>query len=447
MLKSVIVCGAVLFLAAGPAPARDYYVAPDGDDANPGTLEKPLKDPVVAARKLMPGDTLCFRKGEYRCRTNGIVGLAPNRDGRKGKPITFTNYNNEHVVIDVAASDWGVTNNGFSYIVFDGFEITGGTRHYGMKISAHYGRAKRGTGHHVTIRNCEVHHSQGENIFCAATPHLVIENNHLHHSRRSHGLYLAAGCHYPVIRNNTSEHNRGNSGTQLNGDAKPEGIKNAIVERNILHGNAQGFSLMNLKDAVFRNNVLWDNGYDGPRGSGYREVILWSKRTETDALCRDNLFENNTFVNLVPPGHKMGNIMQIQNRTRNIVFRNNIFVIRGKGLFTFRLSVEPKGFEFENNCLFLADRGRQVEQGGTLADFCKKHGLKYTGNVLKDPMFIDVAKGDLRLKDTSPCVDAGAKTQGTAKIAGKAIDIGAYERGADVQIGCKLPWKKEPAKK
>jgi len=394
----------------------------------------------------MPGDTLCFRKGEYRCRTNGIVGLAPSRDGQKGKPITFTNYNNEHVVIDIAASDWGVTNNGFSYIVFDGFEITGGTRHYGMKISAHHGRAKRGTGHHVTIRNCEVHHSQGENIFCAATPYLVIENNHLHHSRRSHGLYLAAGCHYPIIRNNTSEHNRGNSGTQLNGDAKPEGIKKAIVERNILHGNAQGFSLMNLKDAVFRNNVLWNNGYDGPRGSGYREVILWSKRTEQDALCRDDLFENNTFVNDVPAGHKMGNIIQSQNRTRDITFRNNIFVIRRRHLFTFRNNAF-KGFVFENNCLHMTAPGSQVEQGGGLVEFAKKNGFKVTGTVKKAPMFIDGEKGDLRLREGSACIDAGAKTQGKAKIAGKAIDIGAYERGADVQIGCKLPWKKEPAKK
>ena len=166
-------------LAAPPlaARAREYYVAPDGDDAAPGTLEKPLKDPVKAARKLGPGDTLYFRKGEYRCRTSGIVGLAPSRDGEEGRAITFRNYNDEHVKLDVAGADWGVTNNGFSHIVFDGFEITGGTRTYNMKISAHHGRAKRGTGHHFTIRNCEVHHSRNENVFAYGTPYLTIENS------------------------------------------------------------------------------------------------------------------------------------------------------------------------------------------------------------------------------------------------------------------------------
>ncbi len=36
--------------------ARDYYVAPDGGDSNPGTLEKPFKDAVKTIRKLMPGE-------------------------------------------------------------------------------------------------------------------------------------------------------------------------------------------------------------------------------------------------------------------------------------------------------------------------------------------------------------------------------------------------------
>ncbi|MCX7590657.1 MAG: right-handed parallel beta-helix repeat-containing protein, partial [Kiritimatiellae bacterium] len=180
--------------------AVEYFVAPDGDDANPGTLERPFKNPVTAAAKLMPGDTLYFRGGHYKCRTDAVIGLGPSRDGEEGKPITFCNYNNEHVVIDVDGADWGLSNNGFSYIVFDGFEVTGGTTTYNMKISAHHGRAKSGTGHHVTVRNCEIHHSRNENLFAAGTPYLVVENCHLHHSSRSHGLYLQVGCHNAVIR-------------------------------------------------------------------------------------------------------------------------------------------------------------------------------------------------------------------------------------------------------
>jgi parallel beta helix pectate lyase-like protein len=433
-----MVCALMLALAA-PAAARDYVVAPNGNDANPGTLDKPMKSPVKAAKLLKAGDSLVFRGGEYKVRATRTYGLAPYASGTAGKPITFRNHDNAHVKLDLRGSDWGLTNNGYSYIVFDGLDITNKS-HYGMKLSAASGRRGPGgkhiLGHHITVRNCEVHHTGGECIFSQGTEYLTIENNYLHHSGRSHGLYLAAGCHNPVIRNNTSMHNQGNSGTQLNGDANADGIKNAVVERNFLSLNAQGYSLMNVKDAVFRNNVLFNNGYNGTRGSGYREVILWSKRTEKDALCRDVLFENNTLVNLVPAGHKMGNIFQVQSRTRNVTFRNNIIAIRRKGLFTFRLSVEPKGLAFENNCLALIDGGKQVAKGGTLAEYCKTHKLKQSGNIVADPMFVDMAKGDLRLKKGSPCIGAGVK----------GVDIGAMPYGRDIQIGCKLPWKKEEAK-
>lgn len=439
-------------LAALPLAARaqDYYVAPDGDDAAPGTLEKPLKDPVKAARKLNPGDTLYFRAGEYRCKTNGIIGLAPSRDGEEGKPITFKNHDNEHVKIDVAAADWGVTNNGFSYIVFDGFEITGGTKTYNMKISAHYGRAKKGTGHHVTIRNCEVHHSQNENIFSAETPYLTVENCYLHHSSRSHGLYLQHGCHNAVIRNVTSEHNYGNSGTQLN--ASKGEIKNALVENCLLRYNAHGFSLMGVIDSTFQGNVLFNNGYDGPRGSGWREIIMKdgsvSKEERAKGLkgtmSKGNTFENNTVVNLVPKGHKLGNLLDVREGTTGCIFRNNIFAVRGKPLFSLK---GHEGFAFENNCLWNIGGGEQVDDGGSLADFAKANGFKVSEVVTGDPTFEDMEKGDLGLKEGSPCVDAGVKTESERQAAGKGPDLGALERGVEAQVGCKLPWKKTNGEK
>ena len=234
MVKRVACLVVVAFVAwcGSGAAARDYYVSPTGDDGNPGTLAKPLKGPVNAAKLLKAGDTLYFRGGEYKVRANRTYGLAPYTDGAKDKPITFKNHNNEHVKLDLRGSDWGLTNNGYSYIVFDGFEITNQT-HYGMKLSAASGRRtkdkKHVYGRHIIIRNCEVHHTAGECIFANRTENLTVENCHLHHSGRSHGLYMQVGCHNAVIRNVTSEHNSGNSGTQLN--AAAGGIKNALVER------------------------------------------------------------------------------------------------------------------------------------------------------------------------------------------------------------------------
>lgn len=433
MMAKVFVAAAI---AAGFALGEDFYVAPDGDDANPGTLQKPFRDPVKAAAKLQPGDTLFFRAGEYKCRASGVVGLSPARSGENGKPITFRNYNNEHVKIDGGGSDWGFTPNGWSWIVIDGFEIVNGT-HYGMKISKGHGGEQ--FSDHVTVRNCEIHDTGMECIFAFSATHLTIENCHLHDSKGSHGLYINKGCHNAVVRNVTSENNRGNSGMQIN--AAGGGTTNALIERCLLRGNAQGLSLMGAIDCTFRNNVVFNDGFDGPRGSGWREVILWTygENKAPGTICEGNVFENNTFVNLVPPGHKMNHLVHSKAGTKNCTFRNNIFVIRGKPVFTLE---SFDGFVFENNCLYTIGGGAQVDKNGSLSDFAKAKGLKESGTIGQDPLFADLEKGDFRLQDGSPCIDAGARTDSKNNIGGKARDIGAYERGAEVEIGCKLPWKK-----
>ena len=437
-------CFVVVTVFAAFAFGQDYFLAPDGDDGNPGTLEKPLKDPVKAAARLTAGDTLLFRAGEYKCRTNDTVGLAPSADGEKDKPITFKSHNNESVKLDLTGSDWGLTNNGYSYIVFDGFEIVNKT-HYGMKLSAASGRRAPGGGyvygHHVTIRNCEVHHSANECIFACETPNLTIENCHLHDSGNSHGLYLQVGCHDAVIRNVTSERNYGNSGIQLN--AAGGGIKNALVENCLLRYNAQGLSLMGNQNCTFRNNVLLNDGYAGPRDSGYREIILWTYGTKDKpgTVCENCLFENNTIVNVIPAGHKIGQLVQIQAGTQSITFRNNIFYIAGKPVFTISDDAR-RGHVFENNCLWTGGKAPQMTGGVSLADFAKANGLKATGNLAVDPGFADLKKDDVQLKGGSPCIDAAAATKTDVKAAGKGRDIGALERDGDVRVGCDLPWRK-----
>jgi parallel beta-helix repeat protein len=427
-------CLALACLLAIPARAQEYFVAPDGDDAGPGTVEKPWKSPVRAAAKLMPGDTLLFRSGEYKCRSTYPTGLCPARSGEEGRPITFKAYKDEHVRLDCSkGAEWGVTNNGWSWIVFEGFEIVN-REGYAMKIGVNNNNSKQ-SGEHVTVRNCEFHHTSSEALFAISTPYLTIENCHTHDAERSHGLYISRGCDNLVVRNVTSENNRGNSGIQINAAGKG-GAKDGLVERCILRGNAQGFSLMGVINCTFRNNVVYNNGFDGPRESGWREVIMWTYGAKKDGppgtICEGNVFENNTFVNLVPEGHKLSHIVHSKSGTKNCTFRNNIFAVRNLPVFTLS---SFEGFAFENNCLYRFGPGDEVSKQGSLADFCKAGGLKATGNISGDPMFVDAEKGDLHLKPGSPCLGAGAGGNG------KAPDIGAWQSGGDFRIGCQLPWK------
>jgi hypothetical protein len=120
-------------------------------------------------------------------------------------------------------------------------------------------------------------------------------------------------------------------------------------------------------------------------------------------------------------------------QTKNCTFRNNILVVKGVPVFTLDVF---EGFAFESNCLYRIGGGEEVKGGGALIEFCKAKGLKESGNLSKEPMFEDIEKGDLRLKDGSPCLGAGVAKDG------KPRDIGAFQRGEEVRIGCRLPWKK-----
>jgi hypothetical protein len=72
-----------------------YYVATDGSDGNPGTLSQPFKTIQKGADIAQAGETVYIRGGTY---TDGLIVI--KNSGHEGAFITFTNYNNEKVIID-----------------------------------------------------------------------------------------------------------------------------------------------------------------------------------------------------------------------------------------------------------------------------------------------------------------------------------------------------------
>lgn len=92
-------------LCCGLAPAAEYYVAPGGNDANPGTLARPCRTLAKAAALLQPGDTCYLRAGTYR------EALAPGKSGAEGKPLVFAAYRGEQVTLtgtELLAGAWEV---------------------------------------------------------------------------------------------------------------------------------------------------------------------------------------------------------------------------------------------------------------------------------------------------------------------------------------------------
>jgi len=79
-----------------PADAMNYYVSNTGADNAPGTEPRPFATLGKACSVLQPGDTCYLRGGVYR------EVLRPVRSGKPGKPIIFTKYRDERVILSGA---------------------------------------------------------------------------------------------------------------------------------------------------------------------------------------------------------------------------------------------------------------------------------------------------------------------------------------------------------
>ena len=77
-----------------PTVGVTYYVAPNGDNSYPGTIDKPEKTVQSFASTLKPGDSVIYRAGTY----DGNVVLQ-NKGSSSGQPITFKPYNGEKVTL------------------------------------------------------------------------------------------------------------------------------------------------------------------------------------------------------------------------------------------------------------------------------------------------------------------------------------------------------------
>ena len=90
-----------------------YFVAPDGKDSCPGTLERPFRTITAGISTAEAGDTIFVRGGVYNCASTIHI----DRSGEQGKPIRLRAYPGETPIFD------------FSTAQGDGFSIRGAYWH------------------------------------------------------------------------------------------------------------------------------------------------------------------------------------------------------------------------------------------------------------------------------------------------------------------------------
>ncbi|MCC6849482.1 MAG: right-handed parallel beta-helix repeat-containing protein [Deltaproteobacteria bacterium] len=410
--RSLAATAFLLALAFGPsAEAADYYVKTGGNDGLDGlSLATAWATLGQAADVVDPGDTVHVQDGDYQ-------GFYLERSGAPGQPITFVAEGAAvRITSDNGTTPDGINLEGASHVVIDGFVVDGRTR-AGIRAVL---------GAFVTVRNCRAGYNGRWGILTGFVDDFTAEFNETHHSVAEHGIYVSNSGDRPILRANHSHDNHAN-GIHMNGDAEQGGdgiIANALVERNVIHGNGvgggSGINMDGVTDSVVRNNLLYDNHASG--------ISLY--RIDGGAASSGNLVVNNTIVT-ASNGRWCVNISD--GSTGNRVVNNALYNLHGfRGVITIDPASRP-GFTSDYNTVMSRF---SLDGGDTVSSLAAWQGQGYDAHsFVATPAELFVAAGsDFHLKPGSPARDAGSAADAppfdlddAPRPVGAGVDIGAYE--------------------
>jgi hypothetical protein len=193
----------------------------------------------------------------------------------------------------------------------------------------------------------------------------------------------------------------------------PATASNTTVQNSVFYGNTS-----NGRAAVFYN--------EGTNGAPSTLVVRNSTVANNTASVGTGLFNMATL-----PATATTTLV-------NTIFWNNTIQQASDALVHNLGSGASVGVE--NSLLQQATFAANETGTGTFTDL--------GGNIASDPLFVDLAAGDLRLQNGSPAIDAGTTValsvdfDGNTRSQGNGVDMGAYETTA--QGGARLAQTTEP---
>jgi hypothetical protein len=393
----------------------DYYVAPTGNDSNPGTESQPWQTIQKAANTLVAGDTVYIRAGTYEEQ------VIPANSGSADNYITYAAYPGETVTIDGNSITLPKYETGLfvvedtNYIKVSGLSIVNAgpnDNNAGIYVdNAHniviennytYNTVSSGIGvwdgSNIIIDGNEVrlacNDGEQEDITVSGTDTFEIKNNHVHEggpgTNGGEGITVKGGAtNGKIYKNHVHDLTRGER-TCIYIDAwGTTATSNIEIYQNVLHNSGAGISLASEDGGLVRNikiynNIVYDNQTNG------LEIGDWGKLLIRVRPVESIMFTNNTVYNNGSSGWG-GGFYNENPDVKNIVVRNNIFS--------------------QNRTSQIANESTvSLTVDHNLIDGTQEYTYAISGTdyVIGDSFFVNASGADFHLQANSPAIDNGS---------------------------------------
>jgi hypothetical protein len=394
--RSFIVLLLVFTLILSNSVYSQMYVSPDGDDANPGTIELPFKSISKATSLAGPDSVIYLRGGVYYDSTT----IRLNKSGQPGRYIKLWAYPGERPIID-----------------FEGQPVSTSSR--GFQLSHNYWH----------LKGLEIRHAKDNGIYISAW-YSIVENCIIYRCNDT-GIQISNGGSYNKIINCDSFENYDPLTFGENADGFAAKLN--IGPGNEFYGcrawlNADdGWDLYQAGDSVyiedcwaFRNGFnIW--GIPNFQGDGNGFKLGGNYTADPHKIVRSVAFDN-----------KSKGFDQNNNTAGIAVYNNTAFRNQSRN-FSFPAAPSSGKHELKNNLSYL---GQNLTAAGSILET-----NSWQGFTVSDTDFISLDTSlaviereisgilqeiDLfRLRKTSSLVDAGVNVG--LPFNDSAPDIGAFE--------------------
>lgn len=435
-------------------PAATWYVAPNGNDNNPGSLSAPFKTIPTAIEAASPGDVIELRNGNY---TSNEIRIPKSN-------LTIRSYPGEWAIITAPTNIENIA----SCIWYDEPDVTGGTLerleiiggyYYGVSFETNWdwGLPTRNGASNITIRNCKIHDTGRDCIkIKPACNNIQILSCELYNSgigpsnTPANGGPNAEGIDNVngdgMLVRNCYIHNISTSGVYVKG-----GAKDCFIEENLIYGVGEAGILLGFyTDAEFfdqdgtnpafyecqyslaRNNIVYNTGGAGIGFFAARNCSAYNNTVVTGSA------EFHAPLYFSPGDIWIDDITTLNPPCFNIQAYNNIFVDQsGTGDEDYTVQIREgalTGINEINSNIYHKTTGPASFDDGvswpalTFGQWQSQMG--FDANSQEDNPLID---DNLHLLSNSPAMDAGQASPAArdydAQPRSGSFDIGADEFG------------------